>query len=118
MRNARRRQVQPAPVVDEDAGRRSLLPEVAATLSALDIPVLVHRGDDERCCSRTRRRKRPSATIPPNTHLSARLRSPGILDMVRETIVTNKANQIEHSERCRPSGLYRSGAPIDLGQPS
>lgn len=33
------------------------------------------------------------------THISARLRSPSVLDMIRETIVTGEPNQIEHSER-------------------
>jgi two-component system phosphate regulon sensor histidine kinase PhoR len=33
------------------------------------------------------------------THISARLRSPSILDMIRETIMTGEPNQIEHSER-------------------
>jgi two-component system phosphate regulon sensor histidine kinase PhoR len=49
-------------------------------------------------------------------HMSARVRSPGILDMVRETIVTNAPNQIEHSERLPSERSISSAArPIDLG---
>ncbi|MFY1017207.1 hypothetical protein, partial [Escherichia coli] len=32
-------------------------------------------------------------------HISARLRSPGLLDVIRETITTGEPNQVEHSER-------------------
>jgi two-component system phosphate regulon sensor histidine kinase PhoR len=49
------------------------------------------------------------------SHISARLRSPGVLDMVRETIATNAPNQIEHSERLPSERVYivRS-APVEF----
>ncbi|MGO8572633.1 hypothetical protein ACC870_37100, partial [Rhizobium ruizarguesonis] len=48
-------------------------------------------------------------------HISARMRSPGVLDIVRETIATNAPNQIEHSERLPSERVYIvRGGPIEF----
>jgi len=104
----------PASEVEEPAAR-SLLPEVSATLSALDIPVMVLAGDAS-VLFQNRAAEKAFGEVVIGAHISARLRSPGILDMVRETIVTNAPNQIEHSERLPSERVYivRS-SPVELG---
>ncbi len=112
-----RPQVVPVPPVSEvdEPAARSLLPEVSATLSALDIPVMVLAGDAS-VLFQNRAAEKAFGEVVIGAHISARLRSPGILDMVRETIVTNAPNQIEHSERLPSERVYivRS-SPVELG---
>lgn len=106
----------PPSVAETDAPvSRSLLPEVSATLSALDIPVMVLSGDAS-VLFQNRAAEKAFGEVVLGAHISARLRSPGILDMVRETIATNAPNQIEHSERLPSERVYivRS-SPVDLG---
>ncbi len=93
----------------------SLLPAVSATLAGLDIPVMLLSGDAS-VLFQNRAAEKAFGEVVIGAHISARLRSPGILDMVAETIATNAPNQIEHSERLPSERVYivRS-APIDLG---
>lgn len=76
-----------------------------AFLDALDAPILVV-GEDERVVFQNTAAEKAFGTILPQTELSGRVRSPGILDMVRETIATGKVNQIEHSERFPSEQVY------------
>ncbi len=112
--------VLPAPraeVAEEEEASFDPLPQVAATLGALDIPAFV-LGEDVTVLHQNKAAEKAFGTLPPGLHLSARLRSPGILDMVRETIATDEPNQIEHSERLPSERVYTLRiAPIDLGQP-
>ncbi|KQV84507.1 phosphate regulon sensor histidine kinase PhoR [Rhizobium sp. Root1220] len=103
------------PVGEDVEAARSLLPEVSATLAALDIPVMVLSGDAS-VLYQNRAAEKAFGEMTIGAHISARLRSPGILDMMRETIATNAPNQIEHSERLPSERVYivRS-APVDLG---
>jgi two-component system phosphate regulon sensor histidine kinase PhoR len=93
----------------------SLLPAVSATLAGLDIPVMLLSGDAS-VLFQNRAAEKAFGEVVIGAHISARLRSPGILDMVAETISTNAPNQIEHSERLPSERVYivRS-APIDFG---
>lgn len=102
------------PTAEEEPASRSLLPEVSATLSALDIPVMVLAGDAS-VLFQNKAAEKAFGEVVIGAHISARLRSPGILDMLRETIATNAANQIEHSERLPSERVYivRS-APVEL----
>lgn len=93
------------------------LPQVAATLGALDLPVIV-LGRDAAVRFQNRAAEKAFGTLPLEAHLSAGLRSPGILDMVRETMATGEPNQIEHSERLPSERVYILRiAPIDLPAP-
>jgi two-component system, OmpR family, phosphate regulon sensor histidine kinase PhoR len=84
-------------------------------LNALDMPVLVIAAD-ETVLFQNIAAEKAFGTIPPESYLSARVRSPGILDMVRETIATGKVNQIEHVERLPSDAVYVVRvAPADLG---
>ncbi len=74
------------------------LPTIAATLAAIDSPAFVLDGEVN-VLSQNRAAERLFGALPAGAHLTGRLRSPGILDMVRETISTGEPNQIEHSER-------------------
>ncbi|QFY62505.1 phosphate regulon sensor histidine kinase PhoR [Rhizobium grahamii] len=101
--------VRPVPhipeIVSEEPAGRSLLPEVSATLSALDIPVMVLSGDASVLFQNPAAEK-AFGEVALGAHISSRLRSPGILDMVGETIATNAPNQIEHSERLPSERVY------------
>lgn len=92
----------------------SRLPDVSATLSALDIPAMVLSGDAS-VLFQNRAAEKAFGEVVLGAHISARLRSPGVLDMVRETISTNAPNQIEHSERLPSERVYivRS-APVEF----
>ncbi len=84
-------------------------------LNALDMPVLVVAAD-ETVVFQNIAAEKAFGTIPPNSYLAARVRSPGILDMVRETIATGKINQIEHTERLPSDTVYVVRvAPADIG---
>ncbi len=106
---ATRPAVRPVPhvpeIVAEEPAGRSLLPEVSATLSALDIPVMVLSGDASVLFQNPAAEK-AFGEVALGAHISSRLRSPGILDMVGETIATNAPNQIEHSERLPSERVY------------
>ncbi len=92
----------------------SRLPEVSATLAGLDIPVMV-LSEDASVLFQNRAAEKAFGEVALGSHISARLRSPGVLDMVRETIATNAPNQIEHSERLPSERVYivRS-APVEF----
>jgi two-component system phosphate regulon sensor histidine kinase PhoR len=92
----------------------SRLPEVSATLAGLDIPVMV-LSEDASVLFQNRAAEKAFGEVTLGSHISARLRSPGVLDMVRETIATNAPNQIEHSERLPSERVYivRS-APVEF----
>ncbi|KOF19830.1 histidine kinase [Ensifer adhaerens] len=84
-------------------------------LNALDMPVLVV-AVDETVVFQNIAAEKAFGTIPPNSYLAARVRSPGILDMVRETIATGKINQIEHTERLPSDAVYVVRvAPAEIG---
>jgi two-component system phosphate regulon sensor histidine kinase PhoR len=91
------------------------LPLISATLGTLDMPVVVLGGDIS-VLYRNKAAERAFGDLPIGTHLTARLRSPGILDMLRETIATGQPNQIEHSERLPSERVFiLRVAPIDIG---
>ncbi|WFU47969.1 phosphate regulon sensor histidine kinase PhoR [Sinorhizobium terangae] len=105
--------VPPAPVrvVAAEKGSDPLVP----ALNALDMPVLVVAAD-ETVVFQNSAAEKAFGMIPPNSDLSARVRSPGILDMVRETIATGKINQIEHTERLPSDAVYVVRvAPAEIG---
>ncbi|WJR68224.1 phosphate regulon sensor histidine kinase PhoR [Neorhizobium sp. CSC1952] len=104
-------------VVEDEEPVFDPLPQVAATLGALDTPAFV-LGGDATVLFQNKAAEKAFGILPAGSHLSARLRSPGILDMVRETIATDEPNQIEHSERLPSERVYTLRiAPIDLSQP-
>jgi two-component system phosphate regulon sensor histidine kinase PhoR len=105
---------QPVPAAEPttvEKGRDPLIP----VLNALDMPVIVVAAD-ETVLFQNLAAEKAFGTIPKDTYLSARVRSPGILDMVRETIATGKINQIEHTERLPSDAIYVVRvAPADIG---
>lgn len=107
----------PAMPAVEPVAEEADLGMLAAAFNALDTPILVV-APDETVVLQNHAAEKAFGTIPPKTDLSARVRSPGILDMVRETIVTGKANQIEHSERFPSESVYIVRvAPAEIGSP-
>jgi two-component system phosphate regulon sensor histidine kinase PhoR len=90
---------------EEEEQASDPLPGIAATLSALDIPVLLLNAEAI-VLWENKAAEKALGLLPIGSHLSARLRSPGILDMVKETIATGEPNQIEHSERLPSERVY------------
>ncbi len=102
-------QAEPAPVDPQN-----LLRTAFAGLAALDIPVLIIDREASVLMQNMAVEKAFGA-FPIGAHISSKLRSPGLLDMVRETIATNTPNQIEHSERLPSERVYIVRiAPIEL----
>ncbi|WP_075291121.1 phosphate regulon sensor histidine kinase PhoR [Pararhizobium arenae] len=98
----------PAPATAAHPAATPLTPDLSvlvAAFNALDMPILVISAD-ETVRLQNETAEKAFGAIPANTDLSARVRSPGILDMVRETIATGKPNQIEHSERLPSDAVY------------
>ena len=92
------------------------LPELASAFASLDVPVLVI-GADASVLAQNQAAEKAFGAFALGAHLSARLRSPGILDMVRETIATHAPNQTEYAERLPSERVYIARiAPIDLPQ--
>ncbi|WP_246745767.1 phosphate regulon sensor histidine kinase PhoR [Ciceribacter sp. L1K22] len=74
-------------------------------IDALDMPIVV-LAEDASIVSQNRAAERSFGPVSTGLHVSARWRSPGILDMIRETITTGEPNQIEHSERLPSERVY------------
>lgn len=96
----------------EEAGPDPLV-FVSATLAAIDMPVFLIDADLT-VLHQNRAAEKAFEALATGAHLSARLRSPGILDMVRETIATGHPNQMEHSERLPSERVFiLRVAPVD-----
>ncbi|KPF47256.1 phosphate regulon sensor histidine kinase PhoR [Rhizobium sp. AAP43] len=93
------------PVVPQNAALPDPMPMIRATIDALDIPVFVlGRGAD--LMAQNSAAQRTFGDLAAGQHVSARWRSPGILDMISETIETGAPNQLEHSERLPSERAY------------
>ncbi|MGY5777779.1 phosphate regulon sensor histidine kinase PhoR [Rhizobium sp. LEGMi135b] len=93
---------------------QALMRTAFAGLAALDMPVLIIDREASVLVQNMAVEKAFGA-FPIGAHISSKLRSPGLLDMVRETITTNTPNQIEHSERLPSERVYVVRiAPIHL----
>lgn len=91
---------------------------IAAGVDALDMPVVILR-DDATVVSQNRAAEHAFGSVTAGSHVSARWRSPGILDIIRETIATGEANQIEHSERLPSERVYIVRiAPVEMPEGS
>ena len=82
--------------------------------SALDMPVFVLDGS-----AAVRFQNDPAVHVfgefPTGAHVSAKLRSPGLLDMVRDAIASGLPNQIEHTERVPNEQIFQVRiAPLDV----
>lgn len=96
----------PGPPVDP-------LPLILASLDALDMPIFVLNAEAE-LMDQNGAAEAVFGAFTAGLHVSTRWRSPGILDMIRETIETGAPNQIEHSERLPSERVYIVRvAPVD-----
>ena len=86
------------PVEDEQEVAESLIAGVRSGLAALDMPVFV-LDRNASVLFENAAAERAFGVLPIGTHISGRMRSPGLLDVIREAIATGEANQAEHSER-------------------
>ncbi len=105
--------ISPPPAIPADQ-----LPSIRASIEALDMPVLVI-GLQADLLAQNTAAERAFGDLGQGQHVSARWRSPGILDMIRETIETGTPNQIEHSERLPSERVYIVRvAPVEMeGRP-
>lgn len=106
--------ISPAPVI---AGPPAdPLPLILGSLDALDMPIFVLNAASELIAG-NQEADRVFGSPPIGLHVSTRWRSPGILDMIRETIETGEPNQIEHSERLPSERVYIVRvAPVRSGE--
>ncbi|MCF6371317.1 phosphate regulon sensor histidine kinase PhoR [Rhizobium halophilum] len=87
---------------------------VSATLEATDTASLL-LDREANVLFQNKASDRVWGALPVGVHLSARLRSPAVLDMVRETLSTGKPNQIEHAERLPSQQVFLARiAPIEI----
>lgn len=82
----------------EQTVSESMIAGVRAGLAALDTPVFI-LDRNASVLFENSAADRAFGTLPVGSHISGRLRSPGLLDAIRETIATGEPNQLEHSER-------------------
>ena len=76
----------------------SPLQVVSATLGALDLPAFV-LSRDAGVLYQNKAAVRAFDIIVPGAHISARLRSPGILDMVREHHHASQKHQMRYGHK-------------------
>lgn len=74
-------------------------------LDALELPAFLLDGDSV-VIHANKAATRLFGPVTEGTHLSSRIRSPGILDMVREAIATGRPNSTEHSDRIPSERWY------------
>jgi len=87
--------------------------ERSAILDALDMAAYL-LGPDGTILHGNEAAARAFGPAPEEAHLSGRIRSPGILDMVREALETGRASSIEHSERIPSERWYNVRVtPVD-----
>lgn len=102
------------PAAAEEPTPHDPVEEIAATLDALETPALL-LDSEANVVFQNRSSDRLLGALPLGAHVSARLRSPAILDMLRETLATGSPNQIEHAERLPSQQVYIVRiAPIEL----
>ena len=98
----------------EEASAHDPVEEISATLDAMETAALLLDAEAN-LVFQNRASDRLLGTLPVSAHVSARLRSPAVLDMVRETLATGKPNQIEHAERLPSQQVFLIRiAPIAL----
>ncbi|MDI7862257.1 phosphate regulon sensor histidine kinase PhoR [Rhizobiaceae bacterium n13] len=103
---APRAEVDKVPQAEVEApSEKSCLPQVSAAAAALDMPVIVLDREGA-ALFQNAAATRALGVFPVGVHVFARLRSPGVVDMVRETLATSEPNQIEHSERLPSERVY------------
>ncbi|HLP68012.1 MAG TPA: phosphate regulon sensor histidine kinase PhoR [Rhizobium sp.] len=103
------RESAPSRMQEEPAERmeavEATLSQVESMLGALDLPVVVIDGEAT-VLAQNKAAEKAFGPLLSGLHISTRWRSPGILDMIRETIETGEPNQIEHSERLPSERVY------------
>ncbi|WP_413228965.1 phosphate regulon sensor histidine kinase PhoR [Agrobacterium larrymoorei] len=100
----------------QEAVNPGLIAGVRAGLAVLDTPVFILDQNASVLFENTAA-ERAFGTLPVGSHISGRLRSPGLLDVIRETIATGTPNQVEHSERLPSERVFIVRiAPADMPQ--
>lgn len=87
-----------AEVNEDQIVSESLIAGVRSGLAVLDTPVFILDRNGS-VLFENAAAERAFGVLPVGSHISGRLRSPGLLDVIRETIATGQPNQVEHSER-------------------
>ncbi|MUZ75451.1 phosphate regulon sensor histidine kinase PhoR [Agrobacterium vitis] len=105
--------VAPSPILPHGEEVEGL---VQATITAIDLPCVVF-GSDGGVVFQNGAAEKAFGKLETGMHISARWRSPGILDMVRETVGNGLPNQIEHSEVLPSERVFAVRvAPLSLPQ--
>jgi two-component system, OmpR family, phosphate regulon sensor histidine kinase PhoR len=107
-------QMQPPVVVEAEDALPESFSSFKAGLGMLDSPIFI-LDKSAAILFENEAAEKIFGQLTTGTHISARLRSPSILDMIRETIMTGEPNQIEHSERLPSEQVFIVRiAPADL----
>lgn len=93
-----------SPVAGSDAVLPAALPE--PLIEAFDFPVLLINQDEE-ILEQNDAARQAFGQLPEHAHISARLRAPGLLDMVREGLRSGKPQQKDYVERVPSARAYR-----------
>lgn len=98
---------EPAPATAVPAAEqpRNIVAEMSAALSAIDLPLYLIDARENIVFQNDAAIETFGATEA-NAHLTVRLRSPAILDCVRETIAKGNVNTVEYSERHPSTRVY------------
>ncbi|WP_417715067.1 phosphate regulon sensor histidine kinase PhoR [Rhizobium halophytocola] len=99
-----------------EAARHTLSTVLQAVTDALDMPAVILRADGM-ILQQNEAADRSFGHLSDGMHVSARWRSPSILDMIRDTVATGLPNQVEHSERLPSERVYITRiAPVVMPQ--
>ncbi len=91
-------------------------PETRLLVEALDFPVLVINAEEE-ILLQNANAVQLFGILPDRAHISARLRAPGLLDMVREGLKTGQPGERDYVERIPTARAFRVRlAPLSPGQ--
>ncbi len=105
-------EAQPQGAVDQ-----GLIAGVRAGIAVLDTPVFI-LDQDAGVLFENAAAERAFGTLPVGSHISGRLRSPGLLDVIRETIATVSRTRWSIPSACHPnaSSLSASRLPTCRGR--
>ncbi|WP_246739588.1 phosphate regulon sensor histidine kinase PhoR [Martelella sp. HB161492] len=101
------RDIKPAPVAlpAEDSRNDVDLDAITPFLDEIDLGIYVLSANGS-VLFQNRSAGTTFGAVPQGAHISARMRAPGVLDIVRDTLTSGRSNQIEYSERLPSERVY------------
>ncbi|TPW27539.1 phosphate regulon sensor histidine kinase PhoR [Martelella alba] len=96
-----------APVAppENETGNEADLGAVTPFLDEIDLGIYVLSANGS-VLFQNRSASTTFGAVPAGAHISARMRAPGVLDIVRDTLTSGRSNQMEYSERLPSERVY------------